>query len=225
MAEPSSGNSIPETAMRRNPLYVTMDQHVVRELIKAHPWATFVSQTQVGMVASHYPILLDENDTEGITILTHFGRPDDTYHELGGGEMLVIVQGPHGYISPSWYENDEFIPTWNFVTAHLHGHPEILTPDENLAVLERLVDHFEEYVENPRSLRLDMEQARAVAQGTVGIRIPIIRFEARQKLSQNKSPEVIERIITQLQAEGPYRQQDLADVMVRVNESRISSAT
>lgn len=201
--------------MRRNPHYVTTDEEFVRQLIVAHPWATFVSQTSAGMVASHYPILLD--DTEGITILSHFGKPDDTYHDLGTREILVIVQGPHGYVSPSWYGNDEFIPTWNHVTAHLYGMPEILTDDENLAVLERLVDHFERLVEQPKSLRLDLEQARAVARGTVGVRIPITRFEARQKLSQNKAPDVIERIITQLHADGPYQQRDLAEAMTKTN--------
>jgi transcriptional regulator len=198
--------------MRRNPLFVTTDESVIRQLIADYPWATFVSQTATGMMASHYPTLL-EDDADALTILSHFGRPDDLYHELGTHEMLVIVQGPHGYISPSWYENGEFIPTWNHVTAHLYGTPEILTPAENLAVLERLVDHFEQHVSNPRSLQLDIEQARAVSLGTVGIRMHVTRFEARQKLSQNKTPEVRSRIVDYLQAEGRYQQPDLARAM------------
>ncbi len=64
-------------------------------------------------------------------------------HGLGESEVLVIVQGPHGYISPSWYA-EPAVPTWNFVSAHLSGVPEILTTEENLRVLERLVDHFEQ---------------------------------------------------------------------------------
>src|SRR5215218_4313982 len=100
--------------MRYTPHYLLTDPEVVKRLIRENPWATFVSPTAKGMVASHYPILLDE-DAEEIIIVSHFGRPDDKTHELGAHEILVIVQGPHGYISPSWYENGEFIPTWDHV--------------------------------------------------------------------------------------------------------------
>ena len=97
-----------------------------------------------GLVASHYPVLVDEDGDE-LTIVSHFGRPDETLHELGQHEILVIVQGPHDYVSPSWYPPGDLVPTWNHVTAHLYGTPEILSDDENYAVLGRLTDHFERH--------------------------------------------------------------------------------
>jgi transcriptional regulator len=130
--------------------------------------------------------------------------------------MLVIVQGPHGYISPNWYEPGDIIPTWNHATAHLYGVPEILSEEENYRVLERLTDHFEHPMPEPRSLASDEEYSRRVAKGTIGLRIRVTRFDARGKFSQNKAPEVRERIIDALAGEGPYAQPSLAEEMRRV---------
>src|ERR1700712_4791070 len=183
--------------MRKTPHFTTTDELVVKRLIRENPWMTFVSSTSNGLVASHYATLLEE-DADGISIVSHFGRPDEKLHELGEHEMLVIVQGAHGYISPGWYADGEFIPTWNHVTAHLYGTPEILSDEENFAILQRLVDHFEVRMPHPVSLDYDEEYARRVAKGTVGLRIRVERIDARLKLSQNKPVEVRETIIAAL---------------------------
>src|ERR1700710_1518990 len=157
--------------MRSNAAFASEDPEVVRRLIRENPWATLVSGTGPGLVASHYPILLDEGAAE-LTILTHLGKPDEEVHGLTEGELLVIVQGRHGYVSPSWYPpSPTNVPTWNFTVAHCYGTPEILGEEENLEVLIRLVAHFEREVESPA--RIDSEQGPKIAKGTVGIRMPI----------------------------------------------------
>ncbi len=134
--------------MRHNPAYASDDPEVVKQLIEENPWAILVS-TNEGLVASHCPVLLDP-EAEAPTILTHLGKPDDELHGLGEGEMLAIVQGNHGYVSPSWYAPGATpAPTWNFTVAHCYGVPEILSAEENLAVLTRLVERFEQHVDEP----------------------------------------------------------------------------
>ncbi len=205
--------------MRYTPHYLLTDESEVKRLIRENPWATIVSNsTSKGLVASHYPVVLEE-DAEGISIVSHVGRPDERAHELGEHEVLVIIQGAHGYISPGWYDNAEFVPTWNHATAHLYGTPEILSDEENFEVLSNLVDHFEKRMPEPVSLQIDEDAARHIATGTVGIRIRVTRFDARLKLSQNKSPEVVERIIGALEGDGPYSSQPLADEMRRFYEN------
>ena len=147
----------------------------------------------------------------------------DKLHELGQHEMLVIVQGPHGYISPSWYAPQDFIPTWNHATAHLYGVPELLSFEENFAVLNRLTDHFEAHVAHPKSLSQDEDYARKVATGTAGLRIHVTRFDARLKLSQNKPPEVVERITQELEDGDTYAQPGLAREMRRVHSRGVGS--
>lgn len=202
--------------MRHTPRYVLTDPDEVKRLIRENPWATIVSHTANGLVASHYPVLLDEA-ADGLVLLSHVGRPDDELHELGRHEVLVIIQGPHGYISPGWYAPGDIVPTWNHVTAHLYGVPQILDADENFRVLSELVDHFEDAMPHPVSLSQDEEGARRIARGTVGIRIPVTRFDARLKLSQNKAPEVVDRIIDELQAGETYAEPGLAREMRRAH--------
>jgi transcriptional regulator len=198
--------------MRPNPLFASTDPEDVRALVREHPWATLVSGTSAGLAASHYPVLLDE-EAPGLTLLTHFGRPDEEVLEIERGEVLVIVQGHHGYVSPGWYEPDErLVPTWNFCVAHLHGTPQILREEENLRVLTKLVERFEGRLAEPRYLT---SEEAPIAKGTVGLRIPIDRFEVKRKLGQNKSHRTRRNVIEALREEGPYRHPGLADAMER----------
>ena len=203
--------------MRHTPHYLMTDPDEVRRLIRNNPWATIVSPSTTGLVASHYPVILDES-AEGpdITILSHFGRPDDRLHELGRHEILVIVQGPHDYISPSWYAPGELVPTWNHVTAHLYGAPEILDEEENYAALSLLTDHFERDRPGARSLAEDEAATRREARGAVSFRLRVDRFDARAKLRQNKAPEVVDNVIDRVEEHNP----GLAEEMNRVREGR-----
>ena len=198
--------------MRHTPRYLMTDPAEVKRLIRHHPWATFVSPSSQGLIASHYPAILDE-DEEGIVIVSHFGRPDESLHELGEHQILVIIQGPHDYVSPSWYVPGELVPTWNHVTAHLYGTPEILSEEENYAMLGKLTDHFEQHLPHGRSLSEDEEGTRRLAKGTVGLRMRVTRFDARAKLSQNKAPDTVSTIVDELGKRNPA----LAEEMRRVH--------
>jgi len=205
--------------MRPNPLFASDAPDLARALVREHPWATLVTSTATGLAASHYPVLLDE-EADDLTLLTHLGRPDEEILEIDQGEILVIIQGHHGYISPSWYSPEErLVPTWNFTVVHLHGTPQILDDEENLTVLTRLVEHFERHVSEPA--HLERAYAIPIAKGTVGLRIPIDRFELKRKLSQNKSDETRRRIIEALREEGPYRNPELAGEMASLSSTEM----
>lgn len=199
--------------MRHNPKHAVTDVGVVRALIEENPWATIVSHHGEGLVASHYPVLLDRA-SEDLAILTHVGRPDEQLHGFGTAEMLLIVAGPHGYVSPSWYAQGATpVPTWNFSVAHCHGVAEMLEPEENLRVLTRLVDHFERHVYAP--VGLDPELGARLATGTVGIRLPISRYVCKVKMSQDKDPQSQRQILDALRGAGPYANPALAAEMQR----------
>ena len=207
--------------MRQNPSFVLGEITEIKRLIRENPWATMISHTAHGdTVASHYPVILDETSDE-IVLLSHVGRPDEQLHELGEHELLVIIQGPHGYISPGWYDAKPAVPTWNFVTAHLYGTPEVLSNDENLAVLDALVDHFEDRMPEPRRMNGTLENAEYAARivsGTVGFRMRVDRYVAKSKMSQNKPVETVDHIIGELEGNGPYASPALAAEMRRVHD-------
>jgi transcriptional regulator len=173
-----------------------------------------VSHGPGGLVASHYPVLLDEGSPE-LAVVSHVGKPDEELHDLGRREVLLIVQGRHGYISPSWYAPGQTpIPTWNFSVAHCYGTPEVLDAESNLRVLTRLTEHFERHVVRPALL--DPELGARTARGTVGYRMVIERFVCKVKLSQNKDPITQRRVIEALREPGAYHHPELADEMERV---------
>jgi len=208
--------------MRQNPSFAMTDIAEIRRLIEANPWVTLVSHTGDGLVASHYAVLLDEG-RDDLTIVGHVGKPDDLIHGLGERELLVVVQGPHGYVSPGWYDDAPAVPTWNFVAAHLSGVPQLLTTEENLAVLERLVDRFEGGMPHPRGLwhlPNDETFVRRLERGTVGFRLTPAKVVAKRKLSQNRPAETVDHIVDMLRGEGPHANPALADEMARARAAR-----
>lgn len=197
----------------------------LRRIIAQHPWATLVGTSADGLQASHYAVLLDP-ERDDLTVVGHVGRPDDLILGLGEGELLVMFQGPHGYISPGWYGDVQAVPTWNYVSVHLSGIPEILSPEENLRVLNDLVEHFEAAQENPRGMWQapnDEAFVQRLAAGTVGFRLTPTRVVAKRKLSQNKSDEIIENVIFELSRPGEHTNPALAAEMQRAHDQRVAA--
>ena len=208
--------------MRQNPSFTLTDPAELKRLVRENPWATFVSSTSAGLVASHYPVILDESREE-LTLLSHVGRPDEQLHELGEHELLVIVQGPHGYISSGWYDEKPAVPTWNFIAAHFSGVPELLGDEENLDVLARLVDHFEDELPEPRRMRGTLEDAayaERIVSGTVGLRLTPTRVVAKQKMGQNRPDHIVDAIMDELGGDGPYASAGLLREMRLVHDRR-----
>lgn len=206
--------------MRHNPSFTLEDMTEIRRVIENNPWATIISNGGDGLIASHYAVLLDDT-RDDLTIVGHVGRPDERIHGMGERELLVVLQGPHGYISPGWYGDTPAVPTWNYTAVHLAGVPEIMSDEENLEVLDRLVAHFESRMSDPRMMwerPNDPEYVRGHALGTVGFRLTPTRVVAKRKLSQNKPPEVVESVISFLSGDGPYSHPELADEMRRAQK-------
>ena len=208
--------------MRQNPRFAMTDVGELRRIVEQNPWATLVSSTDDGLVASHYAVLLDDT-RDDLTVVGHVGKPDALLHDLGARELLIIVQGPHGYISPGWYGDRPRVPTWNFVTVHLRGAPELLSTDENLRVLDRLVARFETPMPEPRMLwerPNDADFVERLERGTVGFRLTPTSVTAKRKLSQNRPVELVDHIIRELEDDGPHHNPPLAAEMRRANDAR-----
>jgi transcriptional regulator len=193
----------------------------VRELLARAPWMLLVSHPATGPVASPSPVLVDDDDGRGIVMVTHLGRADARLHGLlgeGPHRMLVVAQGEHGYISPTWYVGDDAgqVPTWNFEMATMQCDVEVLSADENMATLHRLVAHFEG--DEGVSLDIDDEGNRGMAMGTVGLRLTVTAFDAKAKMSQNKSSATRESVMAHLDASNPR----LADRMRSVERARLA---
>jgi transcriptional regulator len=159
----------------------------------------------------------------------HTARTDPVVSELlSGHQVLLVFQGPNGYISPAWYGEGPSPPTWNFTAVHVRGIPEVLQGEEAFSVLERTVEHFEAARDDPWELGGDaLAYARHIAHETAPFRVRSAVIQAKAKLSQDKPRRIQDRVIAALQAGGPYRNTQLAAEMRRVlgESTRTASPT
>ncbi|AXK35013.1 FMN-binding negative transcriptional regulator [Streptomyces armeniacus] len=198
--------------MLQQKIFEVTDPRQIRDLVRSHSWATLVSHTPArGLVVSHLPVLVE--DGPGIALTGHLAAADAEFHELGAHDVVVVVQGPQGYISPTWYGNAPHVPTWNFVVVHVHGRPELLAPEPTYDVLSDTVDHFEQHFAEPWTLDRAGGYARRIASGVRGFRLPAGRVTAKAKLSQDEPAEVAERVADALTADQPWARPELAHAM------------
>jgi transcriptional regulator len=197
--------------MLEQPVYAA-GRDEVRALIADRGWATLVSGRPQPVV-SHLPIILASDDPDDLTVLGHLARRDAQLHELGRHDAVLIIEGPEGYISPTFYAMEPYVPTWNFVVAHLHGRPEPLGGEETWSILERTVEHFE--AARPVPWRLDSveEYALSIAPQTTGFRLTPIRVVGKAKLNQDKPAEAVDRVIHALETDPVHAQPSLAAAM------------
>jgi transcriptional regulator len=193
---------------------------VLHALIGQHSFATLISQLEDGLFATHLPMLLDPARGEYGTLLGHVARANPHWRAFTADqrESLAIFQGPHAYISPSWYVSNETVPTWNYSAVHAYGRPSVIDdPQRVRALLDRLVDCFESALTPPWSTaRVGDEYIRRMSQAIVAFEMPITRLEGKRKLGQNRPTVDIAAAAAGLQANGDALGQALAQQMLDV---------
>lgn len=182
--------------MLAQPIFERTD---VSDIVHQNPWVSLVSAKRgAGLVVSHLPVIVDRTG-DGWAVAGHMAKVDAEEHELGEHDVVIIAEGPQGYVSPSWYRAGPYVPTWNFVVAHLYGRPTILDDAETFDVLDRTVDHFESSRTHPWHLAEVDAYARRIAPGVTGFRLEPTRFVGKAKLSQDKPQDVALRVIDALE--------------------------
>jgi transcriptional regulator len=195
--------------MLEQPLFMVTEPARIAAAIADVAWATLVTHTPArGLVVSHLPVVAEP---DGESIVGHLARPDAGFHELGQHEVVLILEGPNGYLSPSWYGEIPHVPTWDFVVTHLHGRPEVTDDDETWDILRRTVDRMEGELPEPFDMLSVEQHARNIAPGVTGFRLAPSRIVCKAKLSQDESPELRRNAAAALRRPGPYRHDVLAD--------------
>lgn len=167
------------------------DAAKVSAFIHAHGFATLVTHAQGIPWASHLPVLLDESEGHAGFLRSHMARANDQWQHLRPNqEVLCIFDGPHSYISPSWYTAKVAVPTWNYATVHVYGVPRIHDdPAFVRKVVEDTTAKYEAKLAVPWSLSLPEDVVAGLLKAIVGFTIHITRIEAKFKLGQNRSKE------------------------------------
>ena len=172
------------------------DSREIARIIGDFGFALLVTATDGPPQASHLPFLLDPDRGPKGTLLAHMARANPHWREFRrlaerGGEAMVAFQGPHAYVSPTWYGPGDAVPTWNYVAVHAYGTPEVIDdPLEVRRLLENLVSQQESGFQTPWSLEQAEESyITRMLRGIVAFQIPITRLDAKAKLNQNRTPD------------------------------------
>lgn len=192
-------------------LYREDDREEILEFLRANNFPALVTYDGEKPIATHLPVEVIEGEDGALTILGHMSRANPQWKSFGEGEVLLIFQGAHTYISPRWY-NHVNVPTWNYMIVHLYGRVRLVEGDELYALLSRLVKKHEEQT----SYRLETLPADFVQKeinGVVGLAVDVARIEAGYKLSQNRGDEDHANIIRELEKRDDDNSKKVAEEM------------
>ncbi len=183
------------------------DINALHALMQEYSFATLITQHEGVPFATHLPFLLDTQRGQHGTLLAHMARANPQWHDFSSEqEVLTIFQGPHAYISPSWYEVELSVPTWNYAVVHAYGIPRLIENGEELyKLLKILIETHEAQFENPWPFHLPDDYLQKMIRGIVGFEIEITRLEGKCKMSQNRTESEQENVIDALQ-ESPDTQ-------------------
>jgi transcriptional regulator len=194
--------------------FAEADLDKLHAAIEQHSFALLVSQAGGEPFASHLPLLLDRDSGPRGTLIGHMARANPQWREAAGQQVLAIFSGPHAYISPSWYQAQHVVPTWNYVAVHAYGRLEVIEdPASAEAVLRRTIDVYEASQPTPWRLEETPEFVSRLVQQIVAFRIPLERIEGKWKLNQNHPAERRARVIEMLQSRQDENSQEIARLM------------
>jgi len=176
------------------------DRERLFDLIEQYSFAILVSESEGEPFATHLPLLLDRTAGPHGSLIGHVAQANPQWQMADGKTVLAIFSGPHAYVSPSWYEADNVVPTWNYVAVHACGVLRAIDDrDEVLNIVSRYVEVFEGSRPQPWKFDAGSEFSTKLAAAIVGFRIEISRLEGKWKLSQNHPEERRRRVVRALE--------------------------
>ena len=203
--------------------FAVTDPGKLAAVMRDHGFGTVVTTDADGVpFASHVPILFFPERGPRGTLAGHFARANPQWqHFRAGKTVLVIFQGPHAYVSPSWYQTTLAVPTWNYVAVHAYGAARIIDDEQELnALVQATVGKYESPRPDPwMADALPVEFKSKMMKGIVGFEIAVSHLEGKFKLSQNRQPEDIAGVIAFLSRSSDQTEREVAALMAERIES------
>ncbi|MDY7223621.1 FMN-binding negative transcriptional regulator [Halalkalibacterium halodurans] len=193
--------------------YKITDVNEVRDFIQKNSFGTLVTTNQETPIATHLPLALNKRG-DGYYVTGHLAYGNHQWRTFETcRKVLVMFQGPHAYISSSWY-SEENVPTWNYQAVHLYGKASILEKEELIEELTLMLEKYEKHRENPVLWeKLSPELLEKELKGIVGFKIEVEEIQAAYKLSQNRNERDYMNIIEHLKSEEPPNSKQMAKLM------------
>jgi transcriptional regulator len=179
------------------------------EFMRANSFVVLITGTGGELHASHLPVQI-KVEKEQIILDMHMARANAQWKEFFDEEVMVVFSGPHAYVSPRWYEEQERVPTWNYAAVHAYGIPKLIVDRAAKHASQRRLVAALDPQWLPRFDALRQEYVDNMLDGIVNFEIPVTRLETRWKLSQNRSRRERESIASQLERSSDSAERALA---------------
>lgn len=191
------------------------DPDVIAEFMRRHNFATVVTSIDGSPRASHVPLVVETARPESPLLFAHLAKANPQWQDFDGvREALVIFQGPHGYVSPSLYEEHPAVPTWNYQAVHAYGIPRVIeSTDETREHVLALVRQHEAARPQPWQPDLPDDYLEGMLRQIVAFRIDVTRIEPKFKLSQNRGAADQENVTSAFERSGDAADQALGRAM------------
>jgi transcriptional regulator len=200
--------------------FAVKDLRVLHDFMERYSFAMLVTGHSDELLVSHIPMVLDRDSGPYGRLRGHLaiGNPQLAHLE-SGSEALVVFQGPHLYISPSWYAAAHNVPTWNYTAVHSYGVPKMADQAATVLVLKDLVRQHESSFERPWDFDPDASWVQGMMRGIAAFEIPIERLQGKFKLNQNKMPADRARVAEVLAASEDPAQREMAGLIKKASET------
>jgi transcriptional regulator len=193
------------------------DRHKLHDFIEANSFGLLVSTHTGEPFATHLPFLLERDAGPHGRLVGHMARANPQWHDLDGQEVLAVFSGPHAYVSPTWYESEDVVPTWNYVVVHAYGTCRVVDGPADLErILTASVATFEHSLPKPWSLDTTTDYFRKLVRAVVGFRVEVSRLEGKWKLNQNHPRQRRERVIRVLARSKDQDANEIARLMTEL---------
>ncbi|MCB1753959.1 MAG: FMN-binding negative transcriptional regulator [Gammaproteobacteria bacterium] len=200
-------------------LFAQQDQAALEALIRNHPLATVVVNTQAGLSANHIPLRLTRSASSQLILQGHLAKANPMRKERLSDDVLAIFHGADAYISPNWYqtkqEHGKVVPTWNYVTVHASGTIRYIDDDDwKLDFLHHLTDEQEASQGKPWSINDAPSDYTEKMLGAIsGFEIEVVDLKGKWKASQNQPECNLQGVVEGLSASPDGRAREFAELM------------
>ena len=189
------------------------DREVLYATIRENNFGTLINQVDGALFATHLPFMIEDDK-----LVAHMARANPQWKGFEpNASVLCVFQGPHAYISPSWYETENMVPTWNYVSVQVRGSARIIDdPQAVYDIQKRMVDFQEGGLATPWRLEgADRSQIDGLIRAIVAFEIPIDQIHGKAKMNQNRSAADQRGAIAGLRETGRPSDAMVADYMDR----------
>ena len=186
----------------------------LHDFIEQNSFGLLVSHVEGLPFASHLPFLLERSAGPHGTLVGHMARANSQWREAGEQTALAIFSGPHAYISPTWYEAEQVVPTWNYTAVHAYGRVQVIEDEDALLeIVQKTVRVYEQAMPRPWSFDGSSTFVKKMLGQIVGFRIEVENIEGKWKLNQNHPVERRQKVVRALRERGDENAQAIAAMM------------